>query len=70
MSHFLDRTNDAGGVFGVGIQDALLDAVLPTVPELPCLDLVVVRLLLPKDQQHQRLDGGTLERTIRVRDVL
>lgn len=40
------------------------------MPELPGFDLVVVRLLLPEDQEHEGLDGGTFERTIGIRDVL
>lgn len=42
VSNFFDRSNDAGGVFGVRIQDSLLDAVLATVPELPGFDLILV----------------------------
>ena len=53
VRHLLDRANDAGGVLRVRIQDTLLDRVLPGVPELPGLDLFVVRFLLTKDQQYQ-----------------
>ena len=70
VSYLFDRAHNSGRVLGVGVQNALFDAMLSAVPELPGFDLFVMELLLPEHQHYQWLDSGTLERLVSVRDVL
>ena len=60
VADLLDVADDADGVFGVGVEDALLDRVLPRVPELPQLDLLLGRLVVPERHHDHSLDGRIL----------
>ena len=62
VADLLDVADDPDGVFGVGVEDALLDRVLPRVPELPPLHLLLRGLAVPENQHDHSLDGRVLQR--------
>ena len=62
VADLLDVADDADGVLGVGVEDALLDRVLPRVPELPQLDLLLGRLVVPERHHDHSLDSRILQR--------
>jgi len=70
VGNFLYAAYKAYAVLGIGVEYPLLDAVLPTVPEVPSLYLVLWTLLFSKHQHHDTLNSLRLERLVRVWDVL
>ena len=62
VADLLDVADDADGVFGVRVEDALLDRVLARVPELPPLHLLLRGLAVPEHQHDHSLDGRVLQR--------